>query len=97
MINLLCTLWQKHTKQEYIILPFLNFFLLFPNLKYYVLTLGFTKFYKNIKDKKKKKKMRHCEQIIKKESRKINQFNLKSRITNNSKSILICEIANLFY
>lgn len=56
MINLLCTLWQKHTKQEYIILPFLNFFLLFPNLKYYVLTLGFTKFYKNIKDKKKKKK-----------------------------------------
>lgn len=41
--------------------------------------------------------MRHCEQIIKKESRKINQFNLKSRITNNSKSILICEIANLFY
>lgn len=56
MINLLCTLWQKHTKQEYIILPFLNFFLLFPNLKYYVLTLGFTKFYNNIKDKKKKKK-----------------------------------------
>lgn len=55
MINLFCTLRQKHAKQErYIILPFLNFFLFLPNLEHYVLTLGFTKFYKNIKDRKKK-------------------------------------------